>query len=60
MGPIPPSAMYSYADRFSLIGSFEEFMQVICSMDDVYLKYHSDERKKEQQRAIKKPNPNRR
>lgn len=53
-GPIPPSIMFTYADRYTLIGSLEEFIQVICGMDDLYLKHQSDERAKEAQRSKQK------
>jgi len=51
---IPPSILFNYADRFELIGSLEEFIKVVCSMDDIYLKYQSDENKKRQQRESSK------
>jgi len=50
-GNIPPSAMYEYSDRFGLIGTLEEFTSVICKMDDIYLKYASDKKTKEQNRT---------
>lgn len=50
-GPIPPSILFSYADRFVLIGTLEEFMKIIFAMDNVYLKHTSDERAKESKRA---------
>ena len=54
-GPIPPSAMYEYADRFGLIGTLEEFIGVMCALDDIYLKHMSDERKRVNERNKSKP-----
>ena len=47
-GPIPMTSMFIYIDRYTLIGSEEEFISVISEMDNAAMKHLSDEKAKAQ------------
>lgn len=37
--PIQISEIYAYADRIQLIGSLDEFVNVMVALDDAFLEY---------------------
>lgn len=53
-GPIPMTSMFRYIDRYTLIGSDEEFISVITEMDNIAMKHASDEKAKENRKMSQK------
>ena len=57
-GYIPLSEILSYSEHFDLIGSKEEFVSIIRSLDYIENKYHSDKEKAKRKETEEERNVN--
>ncbi len=54
LNQIPLQDIFSYIEHFDIVGSKEEFIEIIQEMDSVFLDYYNKQREQKQKRVKKR------